>query len=80
MGRYIIWGPTRVYIRPNHFNIFLSDLSLIVTDSEFASYADDHTVHKETADLAITSLQNALKGLFEWFSNNEMKKTTVKFH
>lgn len=77
----ILFGvPQGSILGPIIFNIFLSDLSLIVTDSEFASYADDHTVHKETADLVITSLQKTLKDLFEWFSNNQMKKNTVNFH
>ena len=33
---------------PILFNIFLSDLFLIIKDTDFASYADDSTIYKES--------------------------------
>ena len=54
------------------FNIFLSDLFLIVDDVDIANYADDNTVYKEheNIDDLISSLQDAAAKLFKWFSNN----------
>ena len=62
------------------FNIFLSDLFLIVDDVDIANYADDNTIYKEheKIDDLITSLQDAAAKLFKWFSDNQMKENTDK--
>ena len=67
---------------PILFNIFLSDLFLIVDDVDIANYADDNTIYKEheNIDELITSLQNAAAKLFKWFSDNQMKGNTDKCH
>ena len=67
---------------PILFNIFLSDLFLIVDDVDIANYADDNTIYKEheNIDDLITSLQDAAAKLFKWFSDNQMKGNTDKCH
>ena len=66
---------------PILFNIFLSDLFLII-DIDIANYADDNTIYKEheNIDNLITSLQDAAPKLFKWFSDNQMKGNTDKCH
>ena len=48
----------------------------------FASYADDNTPFFVGNDLAevIFKLQSALKTLFQWFANNQMKANPDKRH
>ena len=60
----------------------LSDLFLIVDDTDIANYADDNTIYieHENIDDLITSLQNAAAKLFKWFSDNQMKGNTDKCH
>ena len=36
---------------PVFFNIFLSDLLLIIKDTDFASYADDNTIYKAGSNI-----------------------------
>ena len=64
------------------FNIFLSDLFLIVDDIDIANYADNNTIYKEheNIDDLIISLQDAAAKLFKWFSHNQMKGSTDKCH
>ena len=64
------------------FNIFLSDLFLIVDDIDIANYADDSTIYKEheNNDDLITSLQDAAAKLFKWFSDNQIKGNAAKCH
>ena len=64
------------------FNIFLSDLFLIVDDIDIANYADDSTTYKEheNNDDLITSLEDAAAKLFKWFSDNEIKGNAAKCH
>ena len=67
---------------PILFNIFLSDLLLIVDDIDIANYADDNTIYKEQENIddLITSLQDAPAKLFKWFSDNQMKGNFDKCH
>ena len=64
------------------FNIFLSDLFLVVQNVDFASYADDNAIYNssENIDDAILSLQESSKQLFKWFSDNQMKSNSDKCH
>ena len=74
--------PQSSILRPFLFNIFSSDLFLIVDDIDIANYADDNTIYKEheNIDDLITSLQDAAAKLFKWFSDNQMKGNTDKCH
>ena len=79
----ILFGvPQGSILGPILFNIFLSDLFLIVDDIDIANYADDNTIYKEheNIDDLITSLQNAAAKLFKWFSGNQMRGNSDKCH
>lgn len=67
---------------PILFNIFLSDLFLVVQNIDFASYADDNTIYNtgENIDEVISSLQESSKKLFKWFADNQMKSKSDKCH
>ena len=60
---------------PILFNIFLSDLFLVVQNVDFPSYADDNTIYdaSDSIDKVIFSLQESSKNLFKWFADNQMK-------
>ena len=79
----ILFGvPQGSILGPLLFNIFLSDLFLIVKDVNIASYADDNTLYDscDTIEEVISSLQSSFKKLFQWLSDNQMKGNTEKYH
>ena len=79
----ILFGvPQRSILGPILFNIFLSDLFLVVQNVDFASYADDNTIYDagDNIDEVIFSLQESSKKLFKWFANNQMKANEGKCH
>ena len=63
------------------FNIFLSDLFLIVKDVNIASYADDNTLYDscDTIEEVLLSLESSSKKL-QLLSDNQMKGNTEKCH
>ena len=63
-------------------NIFLSDFLLVISDTDFSSYADDNTTYDSgnSIDEVISSLQESAEKLFQWFSDNQMKGNTDKCH
>ena len=63
---------------PVLFNIFLSELFLVVKDVKFANYADDNTIHQSgrNVDDVINNLQLSAEKLFRWFSDDQMKGNT----
>ena len=64
------------------YNTFLSDLFLVINDTDFSSYADDDTVYDSGNSIneVISSLQESAEKLFKWFSHNEIKGNTDKCH
>ena len=54
------------------YNIFLSVLFLVISDTDFSSYADDNIIYDsgDSIDEVISSLQESAKKLFQWFSHN----------
>ena len=79
----ILFGaPQGSILGPLLFNIFVSDLFSVLSDVEFASYADDNTpyVVKNNIRSVIKSLENTSVELFEWFSDNQMKANPDKCH
>ena len=64
------------------YNIFLSDLLLVISGTDFSSYDDDNTVYDSSngIDEVILSLQESAEKLFHWFSHNQMKGNTYKCH
>ena len=67
---------------PILFKIFLSDLLLVISNTDFSSYADDNTIYDSgnSIDDVISSLQESAENLFQWFSHNQMKGNTDKCH
>ena len=79
----ILFGvPQGSILEPLLFNIFLSDLFLIVKDISIASYADDNTLcgSCDTLEEVILSLQSSSKKLFQWLLDNQIKGNTQKCH
>ena len=79
----ILFGvPQRSILGPILFNIFLSDLFLVVQNVEFASYAEDNTIYDAggNIDEVIFSLQESSKKLFKRFADNQMKANKDKCH
>ena len=63
-------------------NIFLCDLFYMMSDTDFASYADDNTpyVSADTIDEVIKRLETASVKLFKWFADNQTKENQDKGH
>ena len=53
-----------------------------ISDTDFSSYADDNTIYDSgnSVDEVISSLQESAEILFQWFSHNQMKGNTDKYH
>ena len=68
----ILFGTSQWSISgPLLFNIFMSDIFFTVTETEFASYADDNTpfLSGDRLDDVLDSLENASFKLSDWFSD-----------
>ena len=63
-------------------NLFLCNLFLLVEEANIISYADGNTpyVRSENVDVAQEKLEEVVKVLFEWFSNNFLKANADKCH
>ena len=82
MLKIIVRVPQGWILAPLLFNIFSTDLSFIIEDTDIASYADDNTpyVSADKIDGVIKSLEEASKILFKWFNDNLMKINSDKCH
>ena len=60
---------------PLLFNIFISDLFIILEETDFASYADDNAefVSEATPGNVVSTLESYSASLFEWISNESFK-------
>ena len=67
---------------PVLFNIFLSDLFLVISDTDFSSYSDGNTIYVSGNSIneVISSLQEPAEKVFRWLSHNQMKGNTDKCH
>ena len=74
--------PQGSILGPLLFNIFMCDMFLILKATYFTGYADDNTpfvVRNKIADV-IKALEEIGENLLDWFSNNDMKLNTDKYH
>ena len=77
----VLFGvPQGSILGPLLFNIFLCDMFFELSQTDFASYADDNTPYAEAdnIDEVITILENDTVQLFKWFSDNQMKANKGK--
>ena len=79
----ILFGvPQGSILGPLFLNIHICDLFFIISETDFASYADDNTpyVTEDSIDDVIRKLESVSSKLFKWFSDNEMKANKDKCH
>ena len=71
--------PQRSILGPLLFNIFISDLFLILNNIEIASYADDGTTYCSYQNFGdvITCLERTADDSFTWFNNNNGMKANA---
>ena len=64
------------------FNLFLSDLFLLVEEADIMSYSDDNIrcVCSENVSVTIEKLEEVGKIRLEWFSNDFLKANVDIFH
>ena len=79
----ILFGvPRDSILRSISFNTFLSDLFLVISDTDFSSYVGDNAIYDSGNSIndLISFLQEWAEKLFQWFSQNQMKGNTDKSH
>ena len=79
----IVYGvPQGSILGPLLFNIDLCDLFFENYSSDFSNYADDTTSYEcgHSFNVVINNLEATTEKVFEWFSFNNFKANTSKFH
>ena len=81
MGRGSIWSTSR-FCAWAYIIQYLSDLFLVMKETEFTSYADDNTLYNagNTIEDVISFLHKSSEKLFKWFSDNQMQGNSGKCH
>ena len=74
-GSKYIWSASGIIVKTLLFNIFLSDLSLILNDINNASGANNISLYKACNKIgtAAETLRMSAKELFRWCNYNQMK-------
>ena len=82
MRTALVLVPPGFVLGPILFNIYLSDLFLVLKETEFTSYADDNTLYDagNTIEDVISFLHKSSEKLLKWFSNNQMQGNSGKCH
>ena len=78
----VIFGVPQGYSWTYIIQHLLSDLFLIIGETESVSYADDNTIYdaENIIEDVILSLKESFKKLFKLFSDNEMQGNSGKCH
>ena len=66
---------------PLLFNIFPTDIFLVVAKSDTCNFADDNTLvsHGSTLPVIFSNLEHEMRNLFYWFKINSLKSNSGKF-
>ena len=82
MVLHIVIGPLSfAEFCPLFFNVFISDIFLVVKKSGICNFADDNTLYSHDGDLPLilNNLEHDMRNLLYWFKINSLKANPGKF-